>query len=106
MAKRIERLTALAVQKCRQAGYHADGGGLYLQVSNGGGKSWIFRYMRRGKSREMGLGSHTSLDLARQKATAARALLAEGIDPLEARDAQNQEQALEQVRSNTFAQCA
>ena len=106
MAKKIERLTALGVQKCSKPGYHADGAGLYLQVSRGGGKSWVFRYMLRGKSREMGLGSHISLDLARQKATVARAMLAEGIDPIDARDAQNQKQALEQARSKTFAECA
>jgi Arm DNA-binding domain len=46
--------------------------------------------MIRGKPSEMGLGTHVSLELARQKATDARALLAEGIDPIEARDAQNQ----------------
>jgi integrase len=106
MAKKIERLTALAVEKRTKSGYHADGAGLYLQVSRGGGKSWVFRYMLRGKPREMGLGSHVSLELARQKATDARALLAEGIDPIEARDAQNQQQALEQARSKTFAECA
>ena len=106
MAKKVERLTALGVEKCTKAGYHADGAGLYLQVSRGGGKSWVFRYMLRGRAREMGLGSHVSLELARQKTTDARALLAEGIDPIEARDAQNQQQALEQARSKTFAECA
>jgi Arm DNA-binding domain len=106
MAKKIERLTALGVQKCSKAGYHADGAGLYLQVSKGGGKSWVFRYMLRGKPREMGLGSHVSLEIARQKAAAARAVLADGMDPIDARDAQNQKQALEQARSKTFGECA
>ena len=87
MAKKVERLTTLGIEKCTKAGYHPDGAGLYLQVSKGGGKSWVFRYMLRGKSREMGLGSHVSLQLARQKATEVRGLLAEGIDPIEARDA-------------------
>ena len=106
MAKKVERLTTLGIEKCTKAGYHADGAGLYLQVSRGGGKSWVFRYMLRGKPREMGLGSHVSLQLARQKATEARALLAEWIDPIEARDAESQQQALEQARSRTFAECA
>jgi hypothetical protein len=35
---------------------HPDGGGLYLHVSKSGARSWIFRYMRRGRAREMGLG--------------------------------------------------
>src|SRR5215831_3072323 len=106
MAKKVERLTTLGIEKCAKPGYHADGAGLYLQVSRGGGKSWVFRYMLRGKSREMGLGAHVSLQQARQKATEARALLAEGIDPIEARETQNQQQRLEQARSKTFAECA
>ena len=38
-------------------GYYADGGGLYLQVSATGSKSWVFRYRGRagGRLREMGL---------------------------------------------------
>ena len=106
MAKKVERLTALAVEKVKTPGYHADGAGLYLQVSRGGGKSWVFRYMLRGKPREMGLGSHVTLELACQKAAESRALLADGRDPIEPRDAQKQRQALEQAHSKTFAECA
>jgi hypothetical protein len=54
MAKKVERLTALAVEKRNKAGYHADGAGLYLQVSRGGGKSWVFRYMLRGNPGKWG----------------------------------------------------
>jgi hypothetical protein len=35
-------------------GYHS--GGLYLQVTEAGSKSWIFRFARAGKRREVGLG--------------------------------------------------
>ncbi|HTE36146.1 MAG TPA: Arm DNA-binding domain-containing protein [Reyranella sp.] len=38
------------------AGYHPDGGGRYLQVTDSGSKSWFFRYSMTGKRREMGLG--------------------------------------------------
>src|SRR5437762_1737379 len=106
MAKKIARLTALAVERCKKPGYHPDGGGLYLQVSRGGGKSWVFRYMFRGKPREMGLGSHVSLDIARRKARNARAQLANGSDPIEAREADNQQKLLEQARTKTFEECA
>jgi hypothetical protein len=34
---------------------YADGGGLYLQVTEGGA-SWLYRYMLAGRAREMGLG--------------------------------------------------
>jgi Arm DNA-binding domain len=66
-----------------------DGGGLYLQVSSGRGKSWLFRFMLDGRSREMGLGSFefTGLAEARQLASDARRQLAGGVDPIEARAA-------------------
>ncbi len=64
-----------------------DGGGLYLQVSAGGGKSWLFRFMLEGRSREMGLGSFEFVGLAeaRQLASDARRRLADGVDPIDAR---------------------
>lgn len=50
------RLTALKVTRLvGKPGMHADGGGLYLQVTNGGA-SWIYRYMLNGRACEMGLG--------------------------------------------------
>jgi integrase len=70
-----------------------DGDGLYLQVASGGTKSWLFRYMLRGNSREMGLGAvgdppdGVSLAKARIRAAEARALLHEGKDPLGGRQA-------------------
>ena len=70
-----------------------DGDGLYLQVAAGDTKSWLFRYMLRGKSREMGLGAvgeppdGVPLAKARIHAAEARALLHEGKDPLGERQA-------------------
>jgi hypothetical protein len=68
-----------------------DGAGLYLQVARGGTKSWLFRYMLRGKAREMGLGAvgdapeGVPLAKARTLAAEAGALLRDGKDPIEAR---------------------
>jgi hypothetical protein len=78
----------------KKVGLHADGGGLYLAVSKGAGdyfnRSWIFRWERRGKRRDMGLGSVTTWTLAeaRDMARECRRLVAEGIDPLEQRKAE------------------
>jgi len=84
MARETERLSALQVAKLEKPGYYCDGAGLYLQVSKSGSKSWIMRYALGGKGCEMGLGSFTTFTLAeaRQRATAQRKLLADGIDPL------------------------
>ena len=84
MAMQIKRLNPLQVAKLEKPGYYCDGAGLYLQVSKSGSKSWIMRYTLDGKGREMGLGSFNTytLDEARQRATAQRKLLTDGIDPL------------------------
>ncbi len=102
------KLTALGVAKLKTPGMYGDGGGLWLQVTGKGAKSWIFRFTLRGKSREMGLGpvSTFSLAEAREKALACRKLTYEGLDPIETRRAQQDEARLEAARAMTFRQCA
>lgn len=71
------------------AGMHADGAGLYLQVTAAGTRSWIYRYQLQGRRREMGLGPAPliSLAAAREMAEAQRRLVATGTDPIDARRA-------------------
>mgnify|MGYP001027869127 CR=1 FL=1 len=52
----IHKLTSLGLAKLRSPGYYGDGGGLVLQVSASGTRSWIFRYRLEGRRHEMGLG--------------------------------------------------
>lgn len=87
MARKADRLNALEVKRLEKPGYYCDGGGLYLQVSKTGSKSWVMRYTLAGKSCEMGLGSYTAFTLAeaRARAKAQRKLLTDGINPLEAK---------------------
>ena len=87
MARKTCRLSARKVASTLAPGYYADGAGLYLQVAKGGSKSWIFAYQRDGRRHDMGLGGVTAVPLARarEKAAAARALLADGLDPLKER---------------------
>ncbi len=108
MRRTTRNLTAKAVANLRKPGYHSDGNGLYLQVSPTGTKSWVFRYMLRGRAREMGLGPEYAIPLAeaRQTAVDQRRLLLEGIDPIEARKARLGKLALQESRSITFSQCA
>lgn len=76
------RLTALAAKSLGK-GFHNDGGGLYLRVAERR-KSWVYVYQWKGRRREMGLGSFsdTSLAEARNRCSAARALVKSGVDPL------------------------
>ncbi|OFW00147.1 MAG: integrase [Acidobacteria bacterium RIFCSPLOWO2_12_FULL_59_11] len=108
MARQTQRLSVKGVAAKRKPGYYADGGGLYLQVSQVGSKSWIFRYMLNGKAREMGLGPLNTVTLAdaRQRAAACRLLLVDGIDPIEARNTKRAGEALNAARTITFAECA
>lgn len=88
MARPINRLSARAVQSAKP-GMHADGAGLYLLVTSEGTASWIFRYRRKTRLRDMGLGSLRDFTLAeaRERAREARKALADGLDPIEHRRA-------------------
>lgn len=103
MPRPINRLSARAVTTANKPGYVADGGGLYLQISPGGTKAWVFRYERAGRRREMGLGSAQIISLqdARQLAIQQRAVLASGKDPLEERRA-----ARSVISERTWGECA
>lgn len=88
-------LTILEIKNAKP-GKHADGNGLYLQVSPTGAKSWFYLYQLNGRRREMGLGSLTDVSAkdARAKATEARALHLAGIDPISARSKASPTQAI------------
>lgn len=79
----------------------ADGDGLYLRVRTAS-KSWLYRYKSGKKQLKMGLGSYpiVTLAAARDIARDANALRAQGIDPLDARRAQQEQAELAMI--NTF----
>lgn len=108
MPRQLARLSALQVSKLTKPGLYGDGGGLTLQITKAGVKSWLFRYMRDGKAHGMGLGPlHTvTLAEARVKALEARKLLLDGQCPLEIKKQQRTAAALERARMITFDQCA
>jgi len=88
MAASSKRLTARGVATINNPGRHADGDGLYLNVSKSGSKSWVFLFQRGGRRREIGLGSVSDVPLsaARAKVTEVRQTLAAGGDPFARRD--------------------
>jgi integrase len=88
MAKGLNRLTPKFVEKVGKPGRYHDGRGLYLQVA--GGKSWLDRWQKHGKTHWEGLGSYPEISLARarEKHAERRRLRAEGIDTLAAKRAQ------------------
>jgi integrase len=87
--KVIAKLNDRQVKAIKADGLHACGEGLYLQIK-GVARAWIFRYQVAGKRRDMGLGSaaEVSLKNARDAVDAAKRLLRDGIDPVDARKAE------------------
>lgn len=108
MARKTNRLTAVEVTKLEKPGYYCDGGGLYLQVSKSGSKSWIMRYTMAGKPCEMGLGSFQAFTLAeaRKRATAQRKLLTDGINPLETKRSDQLTRRMAEASIITFDKAA
>jgi integrase len=107
MPLRAFGLTAKTVETLGP-GYHADGGKLYLQVSPSGSRSWIFRYQRHARRRDMGLGPYPLVGLAdaRRLANECRELLFHGIDPLDQKHGQRATQKAAAAKAITFKECA
>jgi integrase len=82
----------------------SDGDGLRLRVKPNGSKLWLLNYKHptKGTRTNLGLGQYPSLSLAnaRKKAFDAKELLAQGIDPKEEKN--RQQQAHKAIHEHTF----
>ncbi len=99
-ARPLHKLSDVGVRSEKlKPGRHSDGGGLYLNVSPTGTKSWLFMWVRDGKRREMGLGAYPTVSLSRVRTKAAECRLAvsDGRDPI----AEKRKEA-----EPTFGECA
>jgi len=107
MSKKVNRLSSVKVASSKKPGFYADGDGLYLQVTETGSRSWIFRFKIGRRSRDMGLGSLNTVGLAEARGMAAecRRRRLQGIDPIEARKSERVQVQLEAARSITFDDC-
>jgi integrase len=101
-AKKVERATKPGRYPCGLVR------GLLLQVTESGGKSWVLRYQLHGRERWLGLGSAADFTLkeARERARAARQLLADKIDPVEQKQATQAAAKLAAARKLTFRDAA
>lgn len=126
-------LTKKDIERAKKRGKHqrlSDGRGLFLRVSPSGRRTWAFFYrlpdpskdrigpggkVKRGyREREMTLGSPDfvghpdcmDLDQARDRAVELRALLRQGVDPMEQRDRQTRTVIRQKRDGSTFKQVA
>lgn len=98
-------------------GAYSVGGSLYLSISKTKTVSWLFRYNINGKARWKGMGAYSAvnnLSKMRKKAETYKAMLSDGIDPIEAerdhkaatvgKNAEAQHEAM--LNQMTFSRCA
>ena len=87
-------LNVKQIESARGPAVLNDGQGLRLEVGKSLNKKWIFRFTVNGKRRDMGLGRFPDVTLrqARSLRDEARQLVAQDIDPIEARRRQRAEQ--------------
>lgn len=80
---RIEQADRPRIAALKVPGRHADGGGLYLRITTGGARSWVFMTTSNGKRAEIGIGPAVSVSLAaaRRIAGEMREAVAVGQDP-------------------------
>jgi hypothetical protein len=53
--------TVLQISKAQSGDVLHDGDGLIFEANGGGRRRWVYRFMLRGKRRDMGLGSVSHL---------------------------------------------
>jgi hypothetical protein len=96
---KIRRLTAAGRHV---PGKHADGGGLYLEITEAGGSYWRLKYRFAGKEKRLAFGVYPTVGLkdAREKRETAKKVLARGDDPSEVRKAEKERTKVE--AANTF----
>ena len=85
---------------------HAIGDGLYIKITGNNSGSWVFRYQWGNQRHRIGMGKYNTLSLAEARLLAQdfHRLILQGINPIEAKKAQ---QAHEETLLNiTFAQLA
>ena len=97
------KLTDTKLRTLKTPGKHFDGHGLYLEVTQAGGRYWRMKYRHLGKENRLAFGVYpmVSLKEARDKAAEAREQLSKGENPAALRDTAKA-QAVEDA-ANTLA---
>ncbi|MCY1536533.1 Prophage integrase IntS [compost metagenome] len=105
-AKKIS--SAKQLESIKEAGKWDAGSGLRLVVDQKGNKRWVLRYQINGERREMGLGSYPEVGLksARDQRDALKVGIAQGIDPLDKKEADKKARQEAAAKETTFKETA
>jgi integrase len=92
----------VSISEVEDVGGFSGGGGLFLLIQAGGSRLWRLAYRYGGKQKALALGSYPIVSLAdaRKARDAAKALLADGIDP--AADRKRRKAVAKVAAANTF----
>lgn len=89
----MDKLTDVKIRSLTTPGKYADGviGGLYIEVAKTGSRLWRLKYRLHGKENRFSIGAYPDITIkkAREIAQGARELIASGIAPLAAKEAEN-----------------
>jgi integrase len=99
--------TKIRTAKAKKKAYRlSDGRGLFLLVTPAGSKLWRWKYRYEGAEKVMTFGAYPDVPLAdvRERHTAARKLLATGVDPMAERKAEKT--AIKAAAENSFQSIA
>jgi integrase len=103
-------LSEREVRSKSKTGLYGDRGNpnLYLKVTSGGTKSWVFRYWRDGRRYALGLGSYPYITLAAARGLAHhhRNLRLGGDDPMTAKRAKIAAGRVAKAKAMSFEECA
>ena len=109
MPKKAVELGALQVSRLTAPGAHFVGGvaGLFLEIKEGGSRSWVLRATVAGKRRDMGMGGFPDVTLAqaRERARTARDQVRAGTDPIQSRREARSALAAASAKAKTFDHC-
>jgi len=99
-------LTELSIRNAKAMGKPtrlSDERGLYLEISTKGGKWWRLRYSFKNKPCLISLGTYPDVSLkeARQRRDIARRMIANGVNPSEARKEQKAESVAQIIEQST-----
>jgi integrase len=99
-------LTDSKLRTLAKTGKHFDGGGLYLEVTQAGGRYWRLKYRFAGKEKRLAFGVYPAVSLkdARNRRDEARKVLESGGDPGALKQAQKAQG--KQETANTFERVA
>ena len=77
------KLTDVRLRTLKEPGRHFDGEGLYLEVTEAGGRYWRWKFRFAGKEKRLAFGVYPTVSLkeARERRDEARKLLDTGEDP-------------------------